>query len=162
MRQHCDNCVCYEFFITRYVIISSSSPNQSHHLMMMRLVSSMLHFVTSYKLSWVTMIGCYDLMREVVISWYNMLWWVNMIDCDELICRVAALIWQLMRAYTLSVLTRLANTGSPIIEKEIVQWVNNKLQSAGKTSSIKSFQVCTVFINIPEEYLCQFISLIIQ
>lgn len=51
-----------------------------------------------------------------------------------------ALIWQLMRAYTLSVLTRLANTGSPIIEKEIVQWVNNKLQSAGKTSSIKSFQ----------------------
>ncbi|XP_034836893.1 plastin-2 [Maniola hyperantus] len=51
-----------------------------------------------------------------------------------------ALIWQLMRAYTLSVLTRLANTGNPIIEKEIVQWVNNKLQSAGKTSSIKSFQ----------------------
>ncbi|KAF9798278.1 hypothetical protein SFRURICE_012875 [Spodoptera frugiperda] len=33
-----------------------------------------------------------------------------------------ALIWQLMRAYTLSVLTRLANTGNPIIEKEIVQW----------------------------------------
>lgn len=51
-----------------------------------------------------------------------------------------ALIWQLMRAYTLSVLTRLANTGNPIIEKEIVQWVNNKLQSAGKTSSIRSFQ----------------------
>ncbi|CAH4032720.1 plastin-2 [Pieris brassicae] len=51
-----------------------------------------------------------------------------------------ALIWQLMRAYTLSVLTRLANTGNPIIEKEIVQWVNNKLQSAGKASSIRSFQ----------------------
>ncbi|KAJ2941033.1 hypothetical protein O0L34_g13165 [Tuta absoluta] len=51
-----------------------------------------------------------------------------------------ALIWQLMRAYTLSVLTRLANTGNPIIEKEIVQWVNNKLQSAGKTSQIRSFQ----------------------
>ncbi|XP_028025763.1 plastin-2 [Bombyx mandarina] len=51
-----------------------------------------------------------------------------------------ALIWQLMRAYTLSVLTRLANTGNPIIEKEIVQWVNNKLQSAGKQSSIRSFQ----------------------
>ncbi|XP_032524883.2 plastin-2 [Danaus plexippus] len=51
-----------------------------------------------------------------------------------------ALIWQLMRAYTLSVLTRLANTGNPIIEKEIVQWVNNKLQAAGKTSSIKTFQ----------------------
>ncbi|CAH0764800.1 unnamed protein product [Diatraea saccharalis] len=51
-----------------------------------------------------------------------------------------ALIWQLMRAYTLSVLTRLANTGNPIIEKEIVQWVNNKLQAAGKTSAIRSFQ----------------------
>ncbi|CAH0731563.1 unnamed protein product, partial [Brenthis ino] len=51
-----------------------------------------------------------------------------------------ALIWQLMRAYTLSVLTRLANTGNPIIEREIVQWVNNKLQAAGKASSIKSFQ----------------------
>ncbi|PZC74332.1 hypothetical protein B5X24_HaOG207966 [Helicoverpa armigera] len=51
-----------------------------------------------------------------------------------------ALIWQLMRAYTLSVLTRLANTGNPIIEKEIVQWVNNKLSAAGKSSSIRSFQ----------------------
>lgn len=45
-----------------------------------------------------------------------------------------------MRAYTLSILTRLANTGNPIIEKEIVQWVNTKLQSAGKTTSIKGFQ----------------------
>ena len=45
-----------------------------------------------------------------------------------------------MRAYTLSVLSQLANTGNPIIEKEIVQWVNNKLSSAGKTTSIRSFQ----------------------
>lgn len=51
-----------------------------------------------------------------------------------------ALIWQLMRAYTLSVLSQLAQTGSPIVEKEIVQWVNNKLASAGKPSSIRSFQ----------------------
>lgn len=51
-----------------------------------------------------------------------------------------ALIWQLMRAYTLSVLSQLAHTGSPIVEKEIVQWVNNKLQSAKKTSSLKNFQ----------------------
>lgn len=59
---------------------------------------------------------------------------------------VLALIWQLMRAYTLSVLTRLANTGNPIIEKEIVQWVNNKLASAGKGCSIRSFQVSLVII----------------
>jgi plastin-3 len=49
-----------------------------------------------------------------------------------------------MRAYTLSILTQLANTGSPIVEKEIVTWVNNKLASAHKKSSLKSFQVsCT-------------------
>jgi hypothetical protein len=53
----------------------------------------------------------------------------------------AALIWQLMRAYTLSILTQLANTGSPIVEKEIVTWVNKKLASAKKTSSLRSFQV---------------------
>lgn len=51
-----------------------------------------------------------------------------------------ALIWQLMRAYTLSVLSQLANTGNTTIEKEIVAWVNKKLQSAQKSSSIKSFQ----------------------
>lgn len=51
-----------------------------------------------------------------------------------------ALIWQIMRAYTLSVLTSLANSNSPIIEKEIVAWVNNKLETAGKTSSIRNFQ----------------------
>lgn len=45
-----------------------------------------------------------------------------------------------MRAYTLSILSRLANTGNPIIEKEIVLWVNTKLRDAGKTTSIKSFQ----------------------
>ncbi|CAH1393126.1 unnamed protein product [Nezara viridula] len=55
-----------------------------------------------------------------------------------------ALIWQLMRAYTLSVLTQLANTGSPIVEREIVTWVNNKLSSCGKKSSLKSFQDTSV------------------
>lgn len=53
---------------------------------------------------------------------------------------ILALIWQLMRAYTLSVLTQLANTGSPIIEKEIVIWVNNKLQNANKSSVLRGFQ----------------------
>lgn len=45
---------------------------------------------------------------------------------------ITALIWQIMRAYTLSVLTSLANSNSPIIEKEIVAWVNQKLETAGK------------------------------
>lgn len=51
-----------------------------------------------------------------------------------------ALIWQLMRAYTLSILTQLAESGNPIVEKEIIDWVNGKLKGAGKTSSIRSFQ----------------------
>ncbi|XP_061396637.1 plastin-3 isoform X2 [Musca vetustissima] len=50
-----------------------------------------------------------------------------------------ALIWQLMRAYTLSILSRLANSGNPIVEKEIVQWVNSKLSEAGKETSLKNF-----------------------
>lgn len=45
-----------------------------------------------------------------------------------------------MRAYTLSVLSQLVNTGNTTIEKEIVAWVNRKIQSAGKQSSMKSFQ----------------------
>lgn len=44
-----------------------------------------------------------------------------------------------MRAYTLSILSRLANSGNPIVEKEIVQWVNSKLSEAGKETSLKNF-----------------------
>lgn len=55
-----------------------------------------------------------------------------------------ALIWQLMRAYTLSVLSQLAQSGNPIVEKEIIQWVNTKLQNANKTSSIRSFQDASI------------------
>lgn len=44
-----------------------------------------------------------------------------------------ALVWQLMRAYTLSILSQLAQTadgadeGKSIVEKEIVEWSNNKV-----------------------------------
>lgn len=44
-----------------------------------------------------------------------------------------------MRAYTLSMLSQLANTGHPIIEKEIVMWVNSKLTAANKNSRLKNF-----------------------
>ncbi len=52
-----------------------------------------------------------------------------------------ALIWQLMRAYTLSILTQLTDTGSPVVEKEIIDWVNRKLADGKKQSSLRSFQV---------------------
>lgn len=51
-----------------------------------------------------------------------------------------ALIWQLMRAYTLSILTQLAESGNPIVEAEIITWVNTKLKEAKKNSGIRSFQ----------------------
>ena len=46
-----------------------------------------------------------------------------------------------MKAYTLSILTKLTATGRPITEKEIIHWINNKLETAGKSTRVKSFQV---------------------
>ena len=53
-----------------------------------------------------------------------------------------ALVWQLMRAYTLSVLSQLTGSqdGKPVGEKDIVDWVNQKLADGGKTTSIRNFQ----------------------
>jgi hypothetical protein len=52
-----------------------------------------------------------------------------------------ALVWQLMRKYTLSLLAKLSPDGSPIVESEIIHWANQRLQDSGKESSIKHFQV---------------------
>ena len=53
-----------------------------------------------------------------------------------------ALVWQLMRSYTLSVLSSLnQNTSNAKVEQEIIRWVNEKLESTGKAESkINSFQ----------------------
>ncbi|KAK0399244.1 hypothetical protein QR680_002958 [Steinernema hermaphroditum] len=52
-----------------------------------------------------------------------------------------ALVWQLMRAYTLTVLAQCTDSGDRLAtDKEIVNWANEKLQSSGKSSQIKSFQ----------------------
>ena len=53
---------------------------------------------------------------------------------------VLGLVWQLMRAYTLSLLRKLKPDGTPIAEKDILAWANKKLSDAGK-EPIKSFQV---------------------
>ena len=59
-----------------------------------------------------------------------------------------ALVWQLMRAFTLSLLTGLpqlgAKGGGKQVEGEIIKWVNEKLGEAGKASTIKSFQDPTI------------------
>ena len=49
-----------------------------------------------------------------------------------------------MRAYTLSMLSQLAESGSPIVEAEIINWANTKLGEAGKKSGIRSFQDSSV------------------
>ncbi|TMS39770.1 hypothetical protein L596_006250 [Steinernema carpocapsae] len=52
-----------------------------------------------------------------------------------------ALVWQLMRAYTLTVLAQCTDSGDRLAtDKEIITWSNEKLKSAGKQTSIKSFQ----------------------
>ncbi|CAB3409137.1 unnamed protein product [Caenorhabditis bovis] len=51
-----------------------------------------------------------------------------------------ALVWQLMRAYTLTILSQCTQSGDLPGDKDIVTWVNQKLASSGKSSSIKSFQ----------------------
>lgn len=60
-----------------------------------------------------------------------------------------ALIWQLMRAYTLTVLANCtkgisadSNDGTPALaaDKDIIDWANNKLKNGGKTTQLSSFQ----------------------
>ncbi|XP_065050995.1 plastin-2-like [Rhopilema esculentum] len=48
---------------------------------------------------------------------------------------VLALIWQLMRAYTLAMLSKLSK-GESINDAMIVEWINKKLESAGKSTRI--------------------------
>merc|ERR1712038_753006 len=49
-----------------------------------------------------------------------------------------ALVWQLMRAYTLSLLSQLNSDNTPIVESEIITWANNKLEE--KKVAIRHFQ----------------------
>ena len=61
-----------------------------------------------------------------------------------------ALVWQLMRAYTLALLSRLNPDGTPIVESEIIAWANNRLKDGGKSDvEIKSFQDKTLKDAIP-------------
>ena len=51
-----------------------------------------------------------------------------------------------MKAYTLSVLTKLSDPESnhPIADREIVNWVNERLRKAGKKTSISGFNDPTI------------------
>lgn len=62
----------------------------------------------------------------------------NLRDKDKMF--TLALVWQLMRAYVLSLLQKLTTDGKTMKESSIIEWANNKLASAGKKSFIQSFQ----------------------
>ena len=55
----------------------------------------------------------------------------------------------MMRAYTLSVLQRLAKSDKPITDPEIVEWVNTTLSEAGKSSSISGFKDSSIATSMP-------------
>ncbi|KAG8004263.1 Plastin-2 [Nibea albiflora] len=59
-----------------------------------------------------------------------------------------ALVWQLMRRYTLNVLEDLGH-GEIAGDDLIISWVNKTLSEAGKTSSIKSFKDKSIATSIP-------------
>jgi len=68
--------------------------------------------------------------------------------CDGNSTFTLALVWQLMRAYTLNMLSAMpqltAEGGSKAVEGEIIKWVNEKLGEAGKACTIRSFQDPTI------------------
>jgi hypothetical protein len=43
------------------------------------------------------------------------------------------LVWQIMRAYTLSILQKLAKSNTPIADKDIINWVNDKVENFVRT-----------------------------
>lgn len=49
----------------------------------------------------------------------------NILDGDKMF--TLALIWQLMRAYTLAMLDKIAGQGHPVVENGIIEWTNNKV-----------------------------------
>ena len=60
--------------------------------------------------------------------------------CDGNMKLIMALLWQTMRAYTMTVLQKCAGSDTPVTDAQIVEWVNDKLSSSGKTSKISGFK----------------------
>jgi len=67
-----------------------------------------------------------------------------------------ALVWQLMRAYTLSLLSQLNSDNTPIVESEIIAWANQKLEEKGV--KIRHFQDKTNKTAVPIIHLIDVIK----
>lgn len=58
---------------------------------------------------------------------------------------ILAIVWQLMRRYTLNMLAQLGQAqGRDITDDNIIQWANEKVQAEGKTSRMNSFRDPTI------------------
>jgi hypothetical protein len=55
-----------------------------------------------------------------------------------------AVVWQIMRAYTLQILQKLSGSDKRIEDAQIVEWVNTTLSGAGKSTAISSFKDPTI------------------
>jgi len=51
-----------------------------------------------------------------------------------------AVVWQMMRAYLLAILSRLSGDGTKIADAQIIAWINSTLSGAGKGSSISGWK----------------------
>ncbi|XP_019859573.1 PREDICTED: plastin-2-like [Amphimedon queenslandica] len=60
-----------------------------------------------------------------------------------------AIIWQLMRAYTLAMLQKLSGSDKPIEEDAILLWTNTTLEEAGKTHTISGFKDQSISTSLP-------------
>ena len=70
-----------------------------------------------------------------------------------------AIVWQLMRAYTLSLLSRLnTQSGAPVVESEIVQWTNTRLEDSGTDLAIRHFQDKNIKTSLPILHLIEAIQ----
>eukprot|EP01086_Lenisia_limosa_P012781 TRINITY_DN41372_c0_g1_i1.p1 TRINITY_DN41372_c0_g1~~TRINITY_DN41372_c0_g1_i1.p1 ORF type:complete len:617 (-),score=277.55 TRINITY_DN41372_c0_g1_i1:70-1884(-) len=53
---------------------------------------------------------------------------------------ILAVVWQLMRIYTINLIQSLSTDGKPVTDSTILTWANNTVQAAGKSSSIANFK----------------------
>jgi len=56
---------------------------------------------------------------------------------DEIKTLTLGMVWQMMRAYTIAVLERIAGGGNRITDAQIIEWANSKLGSNGRIKGFK-------------------------
>ena len=72
-----------------------------------------------------------------------------------------AFVWQLMRAYTLSLLAKLSTDGKPVTEAQIIQWANKKV-FLFKGQSISSTKMKVFLLKGSKYFFCHTTSSFIK